>query len=143
MLKVTFAFIAAVFVTYFVGAVIATQSVMNRLADMGGPVNMSVRLQATLHDLPGMFPTYAPLVAIGLLAGFLVARLVLRFVPDWRTVGYACAGFVAIVATHLIMKSTFDITPVAVTRTALGLLAEGAAGLLGGWVFARLSALGT
>jgi hypothetical protein len=143
MLKVAFAFIAAVFVTYFLGAVIATQSVMNRLAEMGAPVTLDVRTQATLHDLPGMFPTYAPLIAIGLLAGFLVARLVLRFLPGWRTTAFACAGFVAIVATHLIMKSTFDITPVAVTRTSLGLLAEGCAGLVGGWLFARLSALGT
>ena len=53
--------------------------------------------------------------------------------------GYMLAGFVGLIAIHLIMKAVVGMTGVAATRTLAGLLAQGIAGALGGYLFHRLT----
>lgn len=129
------AFLLALVTAYVVGAAAATQAVMSALGRMGVDVSLAVRLDATLHDQVSMFATYAPLLAAALTVGLLVAVLISRFLPGWRRVGYVLAGFVAVIAMHLIMRQVLDLTPVAAARTSAGLLLQGFAGALGGYVF--------
>jgi hypothetical protein len=49
---------------------------------------------------------------------------------------------VAVLAMHLILQQLFNITPVAATRTAGGLLLQVLCGAVGGWVFVRLLRVG-
>lgn len=139
-LKNVGAFVAAVLVTYALAAIFATSSVMSRLADMGVSVSFADRLATHGEDLVGMFALFAPLLGIALLLGFLVAGIIVRWQPTWRSFGYPLAGFAAVVVMHLLLKAALDITPVAAARTAGGVLMQGVAGALGGWAFYRLGA---
>lgn len=138
MVRTLGAFVVAVLVTYVTAAAAATQSVMGRLLDLGAPVTLAVRAEATWHDLFGMASSYLPILAIALLIAFPVAALVIRFLPDWRRVGYPLAGAVAVLAVHVILEQLFMITPVAATRTLAGLGVQVLCGALGGWVFLRV-----
>jgi hypothetical protein len=52
---------------------------------------------------------------------------------------YALAGFVALIAIHLILEATLGLIGFAAVRTNFGLLMQGAAGGLAGVLFAQLS----
>ncbi|MCB1684963.1 MAG: hypothetical protein R3E82_20855 [Pseudomonadales bacterium] len=135
MIRSLGAFLLALLTAYIVGAAAATQAVMSALGQMGVDVSIADRLGATLHDQVSMFATYAPLLAVALTVGLLVAVLISRFLPGWRRVGCVLAGFVAVIAMHLIMRQVLDLTPVAAARSPAGLLLQGFAGALGGYVF--------
>jgi hypothetical protein len=64
---------------------------------------------------------------------------VVRKNPHLRMIGYVSAGFVALLAMHVIMKAVLGLSGIAPTRTILGLLAQGVAGGIGGYLFCRLS----
>ncbi|MGI9328245.1 MAG: hypothetical protein ACR2PZ_23710 [Pseudomonadales bacterium] len=140
LLRSVLAYIAAVLVTYVIGAAAATQGALAHLPAIAQEsIDFGVRMSTTAADLLGMLPAYAPLIAAALLAGFVVTAFVLRWLPDLRTFGYTLAGAVALLALHLIMRQTFDgIVPIASTRTTVGLLVQVFAGAVGGWLFARL-----
>ena len=64
MIRSILAFVAAVLVTYLIAASLATQHVLGALTEMGMDINFGVWAHATLHDLIGMFATFAPLIAV-------------------------------------------------------------------------------
>ena len=134
------AFAAAVLATYALGAIASTQMILSEVATLGMPVNFGDRAAATLHDLAGMAMAYLPLIGASLLVAFPVAALALRYVRLPRVLGYALAGGAAIWALHLIMIAAFGMHPVPATRTALGMALQAGAGLVGGYLFARLTA---
>lgn len=135
------AFIAAVLATYVFGCVAATQGALAMLPAIAQPIAMDVRLATTGQDLLGMLPAYAPLIAGALIAGFVVARFIVGWLPSLRTIGYLLAGAAGMLAMHLIMRNTFDgIVPVAATRSTMGLALQVLAGAFGGWLFARMTA---
>ena len=114
--------------------------ILNEVAALGLPVSLSARAAATLHDLAGMATTYLPLIAASLLIAFPVAALILRYARLPRALGYALAGGAALWALHLIMPAVFGMHPLPATRTALGLALQAGAGVVGGYLFARLVA---
>lgn len=140
MIRWLAAFAAGVLATYVLAAVVSTQMILAEVAALGLPVSFGDRAAATLHDLAGMAMAYLPLIGLSLLIAFPVAALVLRYVRLPRALGYALAGGTAIWALHLIMIATFGMHPVPAARTALGLALQAGAGLVGGYVFARLTA---
>ena len=139
-IRTVLAFVGAALVSYALAAIAATQGALASLPTIAQPIPIGVRLATTSSDLLGMLPLYAPLIAASLFAGFLVARFVLRWLPDLRSLAYLLAGALALLALHLIMRNTFDgIIPVAATRSTSGLLLQMLAGAAGGWLFARLT----
>ena len=140
MIRRIAAFAAGVLATYIVAAIVSTQMILGEVAGLGMPVSFGDRAAATLHDLAGMAMTYLPLIGASLLVAFPVAAVALRYIRLPRTLGYALAGGTAIWALHLIMIATFGMHPVPATRTALGLALQAGAGVVGGYVFARLTA---
>lgn len=132
------AYFVAVAVAYVAAAFAHTQSVMNRLADLGMPVTVGVRAEASLHDLGGMATSYLPIIAVAFLIALPVGAWAIRKLPHWRPVGYALAGGAAILAIHLILRVVFDITPVAGARSTLGMTTQALCGAFGGWVFGEL-----
>ena len=140
MIRRIAAFAAGVLATYIVAAIASTQMILGEVAGLGMPVSFGDRAAATLHDLAGMAMAYLPLIGASLLVAFPVAALALRAVRLPRALGYALAGGAALWALHLIMIAVFGMHPVPATRTALGLALQAGAGLVGGYVFARLTA---
>ena len=139
MIQTLKAFVAAVLLTYVLGSIFSTQIIMLSLQGMGVDVAMAVRMSATLQDLLGLSASYLPLIAIALLLGLPVAAGLSRLMPTNRTALFILAGFVAIVALHLIMKAVMGLTGVASTRTMAGLLIQGVAGAMGAYMYCRIS----
>jgi hypothetical protein len=138
LVKAFFAYLLAVVATTVLGSVAATQFVLAELRTMQIAVPFSVRIETTVHDIVGMGPTFAPIVAGALLVAFLVAALLTRFVPLPDRRWYLVGGFVGLIAALLLIKTVLGGTPIAGARGTLGLVSQGMAGLVGGWVFAKL-----
>jgi hypothetical protein len=139
-LKRVIAFIAAVLVTYVLAVLMYTQINLGNLVEMGLEVTLADRVSAAFHDLLGMIVLYLPIIALAFLIAFATSHLILRWVPQLRTLAYMLAGFVGIFAVdfllvHLVMSGAH---PLAVTRTTVGLLSQCVAGAIGGYVFVRL-----
>ena len=132
-------YIAAVIVAYCFGALFISQGNIAAVTGLGFDVTVSQRLGAIVHDVTGMTDIYLPLVAVSLLLGLPLAFAVVRKNPHLRMLGYVSAGFVALLAMHVIMKAVLGLSGIAPTRTVLGLLAQGVAGGIGGYLFCRLS----
>lgn len=140
-MKIVLAYIAAV-VTAYVAAVLAyTQLNLANVVEMGLPVSFKDRIGAAGHDLIGMASLYLPIIAVALLLAFGFTAIVLRWVPQLRTLGYLLAGFVGIFVVDYALGAllTGGTHPLAVTRTTIGLLSQCLAGALGGYVFILLS----
>lgn len=135
MIRSTFAFLVAVLVAYLIGAALASQHVLGALTEMGMNIGFSVWAHVTLHDLVGMAPAYLPLMAISFLIALPVVLLICRGRPGWRRIGYVTGFFAAVLAMHLIMPMLLNVTPVAATRFFGGLVQQGLAGAVGGYVF--------
>ena len=139
MLRTVSSFIVAVLVTYVAGTMFISQVNLASIIELGMAVDSSVRIDAALHDLTHMYDIYLPVVAVALLIAFSVAAGIIKFVPDLRLLGYVLAGFVGLVAIHVILKMVLGITGIAATRSLVGLLLQGVAGAAGGWMFQRLT----
>ena len=138
MMKLVLAFGVAVLAAYMAGSILATQFILANVSAMGMDVTAGVRLDSTLHDLAGLSRSYLPIIAVALLIALLTASGLTRLLPNQRLFLYVLAGAVGIVAIHLIMKAVLGLSGIAATRTAAGLLCQGLAGALGGYVFYRL-----
>ncbi len=135
------AYLSACFATYALGVLFASQQAMSSLQSLGAPVSVGVRLQVYFHDVLGMSASYLPLIAIGFLIAFVVAGLVVRLLAFGRVPLFIAAGALAVIAIHLLLTLSFEIHPIGSTRTLLGLLLQGVAGLAGGFVYVRLYSL--
>jgi hypothetical protein len=140
--KAIFAYLLAVVATTVLGSIAATQFILAELRTMQVEVPFGVRIETTVHDIIGMSPTFAPIVAGALFVAFLVAALLTRFVPLPDRRWYLVGGFVAIIAALLLIKAVLGGTPIAGARDTLGMVSQGMAGLLGGWIFAKLCPAG-
>ena len=132
-------FLAAMAVAYLLAAVTATQSVISSLARMGVNVNFADRISMTLHDIGGMAGMFLPMIAMGMLVAFLVTALLCRWFGQWRSLLYPLAGAAALVTIHVALNLSFEITPVAIARTSMGLLIQALAGAAGGYTYLALS----
>ena len=131
-------YLASVGVAYVLATMTASQSVIARLGGMGVDVSFADRFSMTLHDLAGMAGMFLPIVAFALLLAFLVTALLCRWLGAWRWVLYPLAGGVALVCIHVALNLAFQITPIAVARSPLGLLVQGLSGAAGGYTYVAL-----
>ena len=137
-IKVIAAYLLAVVATTVFGSVAATQFVLAELRTMQVDVPLGVRLETTIHDIIGMNPAYTPIIAGALLVAFLVAALLTHFVPLPKRSWYLVGGFVGVIAALMLVKALLGATPITGAKDSLGMVAQGMAGLFGGWVFAKL-----
>ena len=138
MIRVVMAFIGAALVAFAIGSVFATQFILGNVAAMGMDVTAGVRLHATVHDVMGLATSYLPLVSIAFLIALPVAGQLAKWFPAQRMVLFILAGAVGVVALHLLMKAALGLSGIAATRTVAGLLSQGLAGAVGGYMFYRL-----
>ncbi|MBE9539666.1 MAG: hypothetical protein IMF06_11330, partial [Proteobacteria bacterium] len=122
MLRVLKAFFPAVLLTYMLASIFSTQVILGNLQGMGVDVSGAIRLSTTFHDLVGLTSSYLVLILIAFILGLPVAAGLTKLMPDYRLVLFVLAGFVAIVALHLIMKAVLGLSGIAATRTMFGLL---------------------
>jgi hypothetical protein len=142
LIRAIVTFAAAVLATAVLGSAIATQFIMFELQRMQIDVPAGVRLEATFHDILGMTPLYAMIVAGAMLVTFPIAFLAARFTPMSRRAWLMIGGFAGVVAALLLVKAMLGGTPIAGARGLTGLAGQGLAGLAGGWLFAKLWSFG-
>lgn len=139
ILRVILAFLVAVVVTVILGAAASSGFVLAELTRLGVEISIGAWLSTLLHDVVGMGPLYVPIVGVGFLIGFVVAAAVIRWLlPGWQDLGYPIAGCTAMLVILLSMTAAFGLMPIAGARSMGGLVAQCAAGAVGGYVFARL-----
>ena len=143
MLRVLKAFFPAVILTYVLASILSTQIILGNLQGMGVDVSAMVRLATTFHDLVGLTSSYLVLILVAFVLGLPVAAGLTKLMPSYRLTLFVLAGFVAIVALHLIMKAVLGLSGIAATRTMAGLLSQGLAGAAGGYLYYHLSRVRT
>ena len=139
MVRVLRAFFPAVLIAYLLASVIFTQSILATVQSFGLEVTFAERLAATWHDIMGMASSYLLLMLVAFVLGLPVAAGLTRLLPGQRALLFTLAGFVAVVALHLIMKAVLGVSGIAVTRTLAGLIGQGVAGAIGGYCYHLLS----
>ncbi len=137
MIRRILIFIAAVLATLCAASLTHTQIILSGLSDLGAEIPFGVRLSTSLTDLIGLAPAFGSVIAIALLLGLLVAGAARRFIPLPRPAAFGIAGGAAMATTLWLMQLSYDITPIASTRTPVGLLLICMAGVFGGVIFAR------
>ena len=126
-------------VAYVIAVLFYTQINLSNLTDLGIDISFSDRFGAASHDLLSMTGMYLPIMLVALLVAFSLAAIVIRFLPNLRTLGFVVAGIVGVLALVLFFSSFLGTNPIAVTRSSLGLLSQCGAGGMGGLVYALVS----
>lgn len=139
MLRVLKAFFPAVLLAYVLASILFTQTILAAVQGMGLEVSAGVRLATTVDDLIGLSSSYLLLILVAFILGLPVAAGLTRLLPAHRALLFTLAGFVAIVALHMLMKAVLGLSGIAATRTLPGLLAQGFAGAVGGYCYHFLS----
>ena len=134
-MKLIFGYLLAVLVTYLVGAVFVSQANIAAVIAMGYEITAAQRVDSVLHDISNMYDIYLILIAVAFVIALPVAASITCSFPGLRLIGYVLAGFVALVATHVILKAVLGMSGIAPTRDVIGLIAQGVSGALGGLVF--------
>ena len=137
--RIAGSYLTAVISTYIVGVIFVSQGNIANVVAMGFQVTITQRLEAVVHDLTHMTGIYLPVIAVSMLISLPIAAMIIRYAPHLRSIGYILAGITALIAIHMIIKMVFGISGIAPTRTLIGLLAQGVAGGVGGYLFHRLS----
>lgn len=132
------AILCAVITTYIVAVTLVSQLNIARIVKMGFPVSLGQRFIAAQHDLVSMLDIYLPVIVVALLIAFLFTSLLLLRFFNKPLVLFSLAGFMGLIAVHLILKAVFGVAGIAAARSIIGLLSQGLAGALGGYVYSRI-----
>ena len=133
--RVFASYLVAVVATYVLATLAATQWTLGSFEQMGYEVTATQRLTTTVQDLFGMLPSYGLVIAVAMAIGLSVASRIADFVPTLRGVGLVVAGVAALLGIHLITQQLLDVSPIPVARSIGGLLAQGLAGGIGGYLY--------
>lgn len=135
MLRVISAFILALLVAYLIGSILATQVILAELRGMGMSITLSDRLNASLHDLLGLWRSYLPLLAIALVPALAAAAALGRAWQAGRPFLYPLAAAAGVVCLHLAMREVLGLNGLAAVREWTGLALQAVAGWVGGYFF--------
>jgi hypothetical protein len=138
-LRLLLAYLAATAATAALGSVVQTQFNLAALQSLGATIAPGTRLLTTAQDIAGFAPLWAAVLALGFLIAFVCATVLAWFLPGRRTALLILAGAVSVFVTLWVMKVALPITLIAATRELAGFVLIGLTGLLGGWLYARLS----
>ena len=135
-MKAFAAYISAVIDTVILTSIVSTQLVLADVAGFGVAVSLNDRIGATLHDLIGLGPALALLIAASFAVAFPLAAFLQRRFGASPMLWYMAAGLLAMPAALMLLKVIMGGTLLASARTPLGMLLVALCGLVGGWVFA-------
>lgn len=137
--KTPFAFILSMLTGYLFAALFVSLGNMASLSSMAVELPLAARIDMISKDFTGLIPAYLSLLAVALLLGFCFTGLLLSRWVKTSSLLYAFAGFVAVSTLHIVMRQVFGMSPIASTRTFIGLIAQGLVGALVGWLFYLLN----
>lgn len=133
--RVFIAYAAAVLVTYGLALIAATQWMLGGSLQVGEEVTATRRLLTTGQELVSMLPSYGVIVAVAMALALSAAAAISHYLPRLRGVALVAAGFIGLMGVHFVAQQLIGDTPVAVAETTGGLLAQGLAGGIGGYLY--------
>jgi len=140
-LKILFAYILSVVITFMLASIFHTQTVLQELINIGVRIDFPTRISSTLRDMAGLSTLYLLVISITLLLGFSTAALLKRALKPLAHIAYPLAGFTSMGAMLWLMHLNFGSTPIAGARDEIGFFLQMLAGCIGGMAFTRLSKL--
>lgn len=141
LIQRTSAFVVALLVSSAIASLLSTQFVLAALRGIDIAVPLGDNLRMTIADL-GVLKTLLPLGGTALLIAFLIAGLCTRLGGN-RVAWFVVAGFSAMITLLLIIQAVLGVMPLAGARSTAGLVFQGLAGGVGGYLFARLTRAGS
>jgi hypothetical protein len=139
MLRTFLAYLIAVLSAAVLCSLLSTQFVIAGLQGIDVAVPLDVRFQMSMQDL-GILQTLIPAIGACFAVGFGIAALCGRWIGGSRTVWNTLAGVSSLVTLYLLLNFILEIMPISGARSFAGLAAQGLAGSVGGWLFAKVSA---
>lgn len=124
--------------TFTLASLFHSQYVVNQLVDVGVVVSLSDRINLTLDDWLGLFPTYGAIIAIALAIAFFVVLLLAKKLEKYSMVLFVASGITAFAVVLLAIESIMNIHIIAGAR-GWGFYLQLLAGALGGLLFALLT----
>lgn len=140
--SVALPFLASCLFTFVLASTLHSAFVLKGLIDIGINVRPFDALTMLLQDMLGLLPTYGVIILLTLALAFSFARFsFLRHTQrgDIRLFTYALAGAVGFLVMLSAMQPILNVTLIAGARGITGLLAQCAAGCMGGLSFAVLT----
>jgi hypothetical protein len=137
-IKILLHLFASALACFVVASLFHTQSVLNRLVDLGINISIAERVRTVFADLQGLAPTYGLILLTGLSIAFFVTSLLLKRFSINPILLYSIAGLVAVGAVLLAMHPIMNITMLGGARGTFGFLSQCLAGALGGLLFGAL-----
>jgi hypothetical protein len=125
-------------VSFTLASIAHTQTVLNRLSELGVALPISTRIETTVIDWLGLATGYLPIILLGLSLGFSIMGFVNRWLRWPHTLVFGIAGAIALFAIHSLMFPIFNVTLIAGARSAFGMSLQIMAGLIGGVIYAHL-----
>ena len=138
-LKILGQFLIAVICSYTLASIFHSQFVLSALSDIDIHISLADRLSMTLSDLLGLAPGYGSVILISLALGFLIVNAISKWLQPIPAIRYPIAGALAIGGALLAMQPLLNVTLIAGAREPLGFVCQCVAGLVGGWVFLKLT----
>jgi len=134
------ALVFAVIVTVLLAVILQTQMVISGLNSLGANIGLGESFSMTVYDLAYLSQLYGVFIFIALCVAFLLGGVVYRFTQFGRPIIYIVAGGTAIFILLFTMKNAFfGVHLIAGASDAFGIILQIIAGMIGGFVFARLS----
>lgn len=138
-LKILGKFLIAVLCSYTLASIFHSQFVLSALSDIDVQISLTDRLSMTLSDLLGLAPGYGSVILVALAVGFLIISAISKWMFPISSIRYPIAGALAIGGALLAMQPLLNVTLIAGAREPLGFAFQCMAGLVGGWVFLKLT----
>jgi hypothetical protein len=136
--KLAIALLVSAAVTALLASVFSTQFVVAGLQAINVEIPVSTRLSMTAADF-GILTVLLPAVLACFLIAFVVAGFCASRLGGSRAGWFTAAGATSLIAELMIMQGVFGVMPVSGARSMAGLLTQGIAGAVGGYLFAWLT----
>lgn len=136
--KWMFAWFAASILTFVFASVFHSQFVLLGLTQINIDIPLGEWLRMTFSDMLGLSLTYGVVITFALLICFGTCTVVAKY---WRTLptwSYPLLGALTIAIMLAAMQPLLNVTLIAGARSHLGFVFQCLAGLIGGYVFARV-----
>lgn len=142
ILRLAIAYIAAVATAFVAASIFYTQQILAKQAEIGADYTPAQQIDTYAANLVGLAPAYGVVLAIALLAGFIIAAIVKRILKPLAPIAYPLAGAAAVFTALYLIENVMAAGGAGAfggARGPLGLSLQCLAGAAGGLVFAFLS----
>ncbi|GHA04307.1 hypothetical protein GCM10008090_12050 [Arenicella chitinivorans] len=133
----TAAWLVAVLGGSVTSSVFSSHFVLSELRAIDIPISFATQLKMTIDDF-AILQTLGMAIGAAFLIAFIIAAVCHRFIGGAERLWFMVAGMSAVITLLLLMSWQLQLMPIAGARSNLGLLMQGVAGLVGGWLFWRL-----